>query len=124
MKSRLSVVVVRRIRLVVGLLLALGLAQPTPVHTHAAGERPSHVELTDGWAGPTGAPHLHASHAVPASPCLACAIGLATAFTPETGPVLAGLAGADLAVAVPANAHGVCLDLTVTARGPPSFSLS
>jgi hypothetical protein len=122
MKSRLSNP--RRIRLVVGLLLAAGLAQPAPVHTHAAGERAGHVELTDGWAGRTGAPHLHASHAVPAPPCLACAIGLATAITPETGPALTGLEGSDWADAVPASAHGFCLTLTVAARGPPSFSLS
>lgn len=122
MKSRLSNV--RRTRLVVGLLLALGLAQPAPVHTHAAGVDAGHVELTDGWAGLTGAPHLHASHAVPAPPCLACAIGLATAFTPETGPALAGLEGRDWVDPVPASAHGGCPDLAVAARGPPSFSLS
>lgn len=122
MKSRLSNV--RRTRLVVGLLLVLGLAQPAPVHTHAAGVDAGHVELTGGWAGRTGVPHLHASHAVPAPPCLACAIGLTTAFTPESGPVLAGLEGSDWAVAVPANAHGGCPDLGVAARGPPSCSLS
>lgn len=122
MKSRLSNV--RRIRLVVGLLLALGLAQPAPVHTHAAGVDAGHVELTDGWAGRTGAPQLHASHAVPAPLCLACAIGLATATTPEPGPALAGLEGSDRADAVPASAHGDSPDLGVAARGPPGFSLS
>ncbi|MBI4916297.1 MAG: hypothetical protein HY825_10655 [Acidobacteria bacterium] len=122
MKSRLSNV--HRIRLVVGLLLALGLAQPAPVHTHAAGDIAIHVELTNGCAGHTGAQHLHESHAVPAPLCPACAVGLASAFTPETGPVLAGLEGTDWAVVAPADAHGVCPDLRVAARGPPSFSFS
>jgi hypothetical protein len=114
----------RRARFGVGLVLAVGLSAPVPVHNHAPGKSPSHVELTGGCAGRTGAQHLHESHAVPAPRCLACAVGLAGVFAPETGPVLAGLDGAGRAVAVPAESHGIFLDLRVAARGPPTFSLS
>lgn len=114
----------RRTRLTVGLVLVVGLAHPVPVHNHVPGDIAIHVELTSGCAGHTGAQHLHASRTVPAPLCPACAVGLASAFTAESGPVLAGLEGADWVVAAPVDAHGVHPDLRVAARGPPSFSFS